>query len=86
MTIDPNTLLLVSLSGFALFCGLGFVRALLRERRSEMTNRINEVEENLWRENEKVYTRLNSLERFCREQDCCKAEKYPTKNHYNTGA
>jgi uncharacterized Fe-S center protein len=86
MTIEPVTFLIVALSAVTLLCVYGFVRALLRERKAEMANRINDVEETLWRESEKMYNRINHLERVCREQDCCKTEKYPTKNHYNTEA
>jgi hypothetical protein len=85
MTIEPMTLLIVALSAVALFCAFGFVRALLRERRAEMANRINEIEDAYWREHEKIWTRINGLERVCRE-DSCRGKEYPVKNHYNTGA
>ena len=87
MTIDPTTLLIVAMSGVTLFCAIGFVRALLRERRDEMVRRINEVEETIWRENEKMWTRINEdRQRSYREQACRAAKEYPAKNHYNTEA
>ena len=45
-----------------------------------MANRINEVEENFWREHEKIYSRINTLERCCSKQEKC------DKSYYNTGA
>ena len=83
MTIDPTTLLIVAMSGVTLFCVIGFVRALLRERKAEVVHRINEVEDTLWKENDKMWQRINHIERMCTE---CKGKEYPVKNHYNTGA
>ena len=85
MTIDPTTLLIVAMSGVTLFCAIGFVRALLRERRDEMVRRISEVEDTMWKENDKMWTRINDCQRSCREQ-ACRGKEYPVKNHYNTGA
>jgi len=85
MTIDSTTLLIVALTGITLFCVIGFVRSLLRERRDEMVRRINEVEETIWRENEKMWERINNCQRSCREQ-ACRGKEYPAKNHYNTEA
>jgi hypothetical protein len=86
MNIDTNTLVILSLSATAVLFAYGFIRSLLRERKVEMANRINELEDGYWREHEKIWARINHIERCCREQSGCTAEKYPTKNHYNTGA
>ena len=80
MNIDPNTLLTVALAGFGLFCGIGYARALMRERSATMNHRIDELETDYWREHEKIYSRINSLERCCKPQEKC------DKNFYNTGA
>ena len=84
--IDFATLMIVVLASFTAFFAIAFVRSLLRERKVEMLNRISEVEDQYWREHEKIWQRVNHLERVCREQDCCKGREYPVKNHYNTGA
>lgn len=83
MTIDFNTLSIVILGGFTAFFAISFFRSILRERKVEISNRINEVEDTMWKENDKMWQRINSLERVCQEQTCRK--EYPVKNHYNTG-
>ena len=80
MTIEPTTLIYLSLAGLALFCAIGYTRALLRERSAAVNHRITELETDYWREHEKIYARINSLERCCKPQEKC------DKNFYNTGA
>lgn len=80
MNIEPNTLLIGVLAGFSITFGIGYIRALMRERMNTMTNRINELENDYWREHEKIYSRINSIERCCKTQEKC------DKNFYNTGA
>ncbi len=84
--IDFASLMIFVLASFTAFFAIAFVRSLLRERKAEMTARIEDVQTDYWREHEKIWTRINNLERVCREQDCCKGKEYPVKNHYNTGA
>ena len=84
--IDFATVMIVVLSCFTLFFAAAFVRSLLRERKAEMNARVDDMETTYWREHEKIWQRINHLERVCREQDCCKGKEYPVKNHYNTGA
>lgn len=84
--IDFAAVMIVVLSSFTAFFAAAFVRSLLRERKAEMNARIEDVQTDYWREHEKIWNRINSLERVCREQDCCKSKEYPVKNHYNTGA
>jgi len=80
MNIDFNTLSTIVLGGFTAYFAIAFFRSVLRERKQEMANRINEVEENFWREHEKIYSRINALERCCSKQEKC------DKSYYNTGA
>jgi hypothetical protein len=86
MNIDFNALCIVTLAAFTAYFGMSFFRMLFRERKKEIVDRINEVEDHHFREIDKIYTRMNALERICHENECCRAEKYPVKNHYNTGA
>lgn len=83
MTIDFYTLSIVVLGGFTAFFAISFFRSLMRERKAEVVHRINEVEDTLWKENDKMWQRINHIERMCTE---CKGKEYPVKNHYNTGA
>ena len=84
--IDFATVMIVLLGSFTVFFAAAFVRSLLRERKAEIINRIDALETDYWREHEKMWQRLNHLERSCRDAECCKATQYPVKNHYNTGA
>ena len=80
MTIDFNIAAIIVLSGFTLFFAISFFRSLLRERKVEVYNRIEGLETDYWREHEKIWQRINSLERCCKTQEKC------DKNFYNTGA
>ena len=86
MNIDFNIAAIVVLSGFTIFFAISFLRSVMRERKAEIYNRIDGLETDYWREHEKIWQRVNNLERCCREQESCKGKEYPVKNHYNTGA
>lgn len=81
MNIDFNIAAIILLSGFTIFFAISFLRSVMRERKAEVYNRIDGLETDYWREHEKIWQRINSLERCCREQSC-KSEK----SYYNTGA
>ena len=80
MTIDFNIAAIIVLSGFTIFFAISFLRSVMRERKAEIYNRIDGLETDYWREHEKIYARINSLERCCKPQEKC------DKNFYNTGA
>ena len=79
MNIDFNIAAIIVLSGFTIFFAISFFRSLLRERKVEVYNRIEGLETDYWREHEKIWQRINSLERCCKPQEKC------DKNFYNTG-
>ncbi len=80
MNIDPTTLLIVCFGAVTGVCAVGYTRAVLRERREEMLRRINEVEDTLWKENEKIWERCGRIESCCRnknsQQQNCHQNQY----------
>jgi hypothetical protein len=85
MTIDTNTVLMTLMGAITIFFAVGFIRGRLNERFNAFSVRLDNTEDAWWRENERLSSRINVLERCCREQGC-NMTQYPVKNHYNTGA
>ena len=81
MTIDTNTVLMTLMGAITIFFAVGFIRGRLNERFNAFSVRLDNTEDAWWRENERLSSRINALERCCREQ-ACKSEK----SYYNTGA
>jgi hypothetical protein len=81
MIIDTNTVLMTLMGAITIFFAVGFIRGRLNERFNAFSVRLDNTEDAWWRENERLSSRINALERCCREQSC-KSEK----SYYNTGA
>jgi hypothetical protein len=86
MTIDTNTVLMTLMGAITIFFAVGFIRGRLNERFNAFSVRLDNTEDSWWRENERLSSRINALERECaRERGRALVEKCD-KNFYNTGA
>ena len=86
MTIDTNTVLMTLMGAITIFFAVGFIRGRLNERFNAFSVRLDNTEDAWWRENERLSSRINALERECaRERGRALVEKCD-KNFYNTGA
>lgn len=82
MNIDSNTLVtLITLAGAAYFA-VAYFRTRLNEKFNNMARHNEDQVSDLYRENEKMWQRIMTLEK------CCKSEKCSTNkdNYYNTTA
>ena len=82
MNIDSNTLVtLITLAGDA-YLAVAYFRTRLNEKFNNMARHNEDQVSDLYRENEKMWQRIMSLEK------CCKSEKCSTNkdNYYNTTA
>jgi hypothetical protein len=84
MTIDTNTVLMTLMGAITIYFAYGFFKSRLDEKFNAFSVRLDQADDAWWREHERLTQRMASLERCCREQSQC-GEKYPAKNHYNTG-
>ena len=85
MTIDINTLCIITLSAFTLFFMGAFVRMVIRDKFNSIHDKIEQNVVDIYSEQEKLWRRLNELEKCCQTR----CSPYPTnhiKNHYNTEA
>lgn len=85
MNIDLANLSIVVLASTTLFFAFGFVRGLIREKFNSVHDKIEQNTVDLYTEQEKLWRRLNELEKCCQTR----CSPYPTnhiKNHYNTEA
>ena len=79
MNIDPNTLVtLITLAGAAYFA-VAYFRTRLNEKFNNMARHNEDQVSDLYRENEKMWQRIMSVEKCCKANEC-KTEK----NYYNT--
>ena len=85
MNIDLNTLCIVGLSVTTLFFAAAFIREIIRDKFDSVHDKIEQNTVDLYTEQEKLWRRLNELEKCCQTR----CSPYPTnhiKNHYNTEA
>lgn len=82
MNIDNNTLFTLITIGAAAYFAIGYFRMKLNEKFNNMARHNEDQVSDLYRENEKMWQRIMSLEK------CCKSEKCSTNkdNYYNTTA
>ena len=87
MNFDFNTVALVGLSLFSLFFGYSYFKARFEDRMRAYTQRVDDIQTWLDRENERVFERINRMEHRIsdmRFSNDCKS-KYPAdKNYYNS--
>lgn len=81
MNIDSNTLFTLITVAAAAYFAIGYFRMKLNEKFNRMVHNHEEQIAYIYRENERVWQRINTLEKCCKSGEC-KTEK----NYYNTGA
>jgi hypothetical protein len=80
MNIDSNAIFTLVTIGAAAFFAIGYFRMKLNERFTEVHRAMGDQGTELFREQEKLWQRIVTLEKCCKAGDC-KTEK----NYYNTG-
>jgi hypothetical protein len=91
MNFDFNTVALVGLSLFSLYFGYSYFKARFEDRMRAYTQRIDDVQTWIERENERIMDRIRTLDnrmsdlRFDYEtRSSCKSKHASEKNYYNT--
>ena len=78
--MDTNTLFITVMGVITGVCAVGFLRAQLELRKVNRDHQISSIQDEMWRMEERIGSRLHSLERSCCKQEKCE------KSYYNTGA
>ena len=85
MTIDINTLCIITLSAFTLFFMGAFVRMVIRDKFNKIHDKIEQNAVDLYSEQEKLWRRVAEVEQMCKTK-CSAYQTNHIKNHYNTEA
>lgn len=91
MNFDFNNIALIALSLFAGYFGIAYIRARFEDRMRAYTQRMDDLQTWLDRENERIMDRIRTLDnrmsdlRFDYEtRASCKSKHASEKNYYNT--
>ena len=78
--MDTNTLFITVMGVITGVCAVGYIRSFFELRNQRIQSQIQSMQEDMWRMEERIGSRVSSLERCCSKQEKCE------KSYYNTGA
>jgi len=60
--MNPTTITIVALSASTAVLAFLYIRAVMRERTVSINNRINEIQDHMWRESDSVQEKIKDIE------------------------
>lgn len=60
--MNPTTITIVALSASTAVLAFLYIRAVMRERTTSINNRINEIQDHMWRESDIVQEKIKDME------------------------
>lgn len=60
--MNPTTITIMALSASTALFAFFYIRAVMRERTMSINNRINEIQDHMWRESDSVQEKIKDIE------------------------